>query len=133
MNCRKLYIEQENASLEGFELEVRSEVANGVAIYRISGRLDAEAATGQGLQSAVGSAIDGGNARIIFDMREVTLITSAGLRVVLVMAKQAAAAKGGLAIFGVKSAVDEVFEISGLKQFISVALDEAEARSKLGT
>ena len=132
MNCRKLYIEHENASREGFELEVRSEVADGVAIYRISGRLDAEAATSQGLQSAVGSAINGGNPRIIFDMREVTLITSAGLRVVLVMAKQAAAAKGGLAIFGVQSAVDEVFEISGLKQFISVALDEAEARSKLG-
>ena len=132
MNCRKLYIEHENASQEGFALEVRSEAADGGAIYRISGRLDAEAATSQGLQSAVGSAINGGNPRIIFDMREVTLITSAGLRAVLVTAKQAAAANGGLAIFGVQSAVDEVFEISGLKQFISIALDEAEARSKLG-
>jgi anti-anti-sigma factor len=60
------------------------------------------------------------------------LITSAGLRAVLVTAKQATAANGGLAIFGVQSAVDEVFEISGLKRFISIALDEAEARSKLG-
>jgi len=132
MNCRKFYTEHENASLEGFELEVRSEAADGVAIYRISGRLDAEAAASQGLQSAVGSAINGGNPRIIFDMREVTLITSAGLRAVLVMAKQAAAAKGGLAIFAVQSAVDEVFEISGLKKFISIASDEAEARLKLG-
>jgi len=46
--------------------------------------------------------INGGNPRIIFDMREVTLITSAGLRAVLVTAKQAAAANGGLAIFGVQ-------------------------------
>ena len=132
MNCRKLYIEHENASQEGFALEVRSEAADGVAIYRISGRLDAEAATGQGLQSAVGSAINGGNARIIFDMREVTLITSAGLRVVIVTAKQAEAAKGGLSIFGVRSSVDEVFEVSGLKGFIPIVSNEGEARAKLG-
>jgi anti-sigma B factor antagonist len=113
-------------------LEVRSEVTDGVAVYRISGRFDAEAATSPGLQSAVGSAITAGASRVIFDMREVTFITSAGLRVVLMTAKQATAAKGGLSIFGVQSAVDEVFEISGLKKFIPIASDEAEARSTLG-
>jgi anti-anti-sigma regulatory factor len=48
-------------------------------------------------------------------------------------AKRAAAAKGGLSIFGVQPPVNEVFEISGLQKFITIASDETEARSKLGS
>lgn len=132
LTAEKVYTEHEDASEEGVKLEVREEVADGVVIFRIIGRFDAEAATNQGLQSAVGSAIDRGAPRIIFDMREVTFVTSAGLRVLIVTAKQAEAAKGGLSIFGVRSLVNEVFEISGLKEFIPIVSDEAEARLKLG-
>ena len=111
-------------------MEVRAELAGGVAVYRIAGRLDA--LTSRVLESAVGPAFSGENPRIIFDMGEVTFISSAGLRVILKTAKQAGAAKGGLAIFGLQSAVNEVFEISGLQKFIPIASDETEARSKLG-
>jgi anti-anti-sigma factor len=112
-------------------LEVRSEVADGLAVYRIAGRIDG--LTSQDLESAVDPALSGGTPRIIFDMREVTFISSAGLRVVVMTAKRAAAAKGGFSIFGVQSAVDEVFEISGLQKFVTFASDETEARSKLGS
>lgn len=105
-------------------------MAGGVAVYRIVGRLDA--LTSPHLESAVGSVLSGGNPRIIFDMEEVTFISSAGIRVVLKTAKQAAAAKGGLAIFGLQSAVNEVFEISGLQKFIPITSDGREARSGLG-
>src|SRR5258708_7179435 len=77
----------------GARLEVRTEVAGGVAVYRIVGRLDASSSPI--LESAVGSAFGGKNPRIIFDMGEVTFISSAGLRIILKTAKQAAAAKGG--------------------------------------
>jgi anti-anti-sigma factor len=112
-------------------LEVRSEVADGLAVYRIAGRIDG--LTSQDLESAVDPALSGGTPRIIFDMREVTFISSAGLRVVVTTAKRAAAAKGGLSIFGVQPPVNEVFEISGLQKFITIASDETEARSKLGS
>jgi anti-anti-sigma factor len=114
----------------GARLEVRTEVAGGVAVYRIVGRLDASSSPI--LESAVGSAFGGGYPRIIFDMGEVTFISSAGLRIILKTAKQAAAAKGGLAIFGLQSAVNEVFEISGLQKFIPIASDEPGARAKVG-
>jgi anti-anti-sigma factor len=110
-------------------LEVRTEVTDAMAVCRVVGRLDAS--TGPHLESAVASALGGGNPRILFDMGEVTFVSSAGLRVILMTAKQAAAAKGGLAIFGLRSAVNEVFEISGLHKFIPIASDETEARSKL--
>ena len=113
-------------------MEIRSEVVDGITIFRIAGKFDTEALTSQVLQSGVGSAISAGAPRVIFDMREVSFITSAGLRVVVITAKQTAAAKGGLSIFGAQPAVKEVFEISGLAKIISIASDEAEARSKLG-
>lgn len=128
----KFYADHDNTPREGLELEVRSEVVDGVAMFRIAGRFDAEALTCQVLQSGIDSAIGAGAPRIIFDMREVGFITSAGLRVVVMTAKRAAAAKGGLSIFGVQPAVNEVFEISGLTKIIPIASDETEARSKFG-
>jgi len=112
------------------KLEIRTEVADGVAVYRIVGRLDA--LSSPVLESAVGSAFGGETPWIIFDMDEVTLISSTGLMIILKTAKQAAAAKGGLAIFGLQSAVYKVFEISGLEKLIPIASDEPGARSKLG-
>jgi anti-anti-sigma factor len=111
-------------------LEVRTEIADGVAVYRIAGRLDA--LTSPKIETAVGPATGGENPRIIFDMRQVSFVSSAGIRVILMTAKKAAAAKGGLAIFGVQSAVNEVFEISGLHRFIPITSDEHEARARLG-
>jgi anti-sigma B factor antagonist len=111
-------------------LEVRNEVADGVALCRIVGKIDA--LTGPDLQAAAGSAINGGNSRIIFDMREVTYISSAGLRVIVLTAKHAKAANGGLAVFGLQPAISEVFEITGLRTVIPIVSNETEARSKLG-
>lgn len=111
-------------------MEVKNEVADGVALCRIVGKLDA--LTGPHLQAAADSAIDGGNPRIIFDMREVTYISSAGLRVIVQTAKRANAANGGLAIFGLQSAISDVFEITGLRTVIPIVSNETEARSKLG-
>jgi anti-anti-sigma factor len=65
-------------------------------------------------------------------MREVTYISSAGVRVIVLTARHAKAANGGLAVFGVQPAISEVFEIAGLRNIIPIASDETEARSKLG-
>jgi anti-anti-sigma factor len=61
-----------------------------------------------------------------------TYISSAGPRAIIVMAKQAKAAKRGFAIFGLQSAVNEVFEVAGFGNIIPIASTETEARSKLG-
>jgi anti-anti-sigma factor len=110
-------------------LEVRNEVADGVALCRIAGKIDA--LTGPNLQAVAVSAINGGNTRIIFDMREVAYVSSAGLRVIVLTAKHAKAANGGLAVFGLQPAISEVFQITGLGTVIPIASNEAEARAKL--
>jgi anti-anti-sigma factor len=111
-------------------LDINREVTNGMAIYRIAGRIDG--VTTPELESAVTSTINGGTPRVIFDMRAVTYVSSAGLRVILSTAKRAKAAQGGLAIFGLQSEVNEVFEISGFQNMFPIVSDENEARSRLG-
>jgi anti-sigma B factor antagonist len=105
-------------------LEVRTEV-----VLRVIGRIDLS--TRSILESAIRSSISSGNPRIIFDMRELTFISSVGLRLITMTAKQVATAQGGLAIYGLRSAINEVFEICGMKDIVSIASDETEARSKL--
>jgi anti-anti-sigma factor len=110
-------------------LERTSADAAKTAVYRIVGRIDA--LTSPKLQSSIGSVINGGSPRVILDMRDVTYMSSAGLRFILTVAKQAAAARGGLAVFGVQPAVSEVFESSGFQNIIPIVSDEAQARASL--
>lgn len=111
-------------------MDVLTEVVDGVAVHRVIGRLDLS--TSPNLESAIRSSIGGHIPRIILDLRELTFIASTGLRLIAMAARQATAAHGGLAIFGLRSTVNEVFEISGLQKMILIASDEPEARSKLG-
>jgi len=94
--------------------------------------LEAEGMMFVGERGKILAGFRGESPRIILDMREVTFITSAGLRLVAMTATRAAAAHGGFAIFGLQPAINEVFEICGLQEMIPIASDETEARSKLG-
>jgi len=85
---------------EGFALQVRSEVVDGVAVFRIAGRFDAQAVTDETLQSGVGAAVSAGTPRIIFDMRGVSFITSAGVRVVVMTAKRRGGQRRSFALRG---------------------------------
>jgi anti-anti-sigma factor len=114
---------------EGDKLDLKSEVADGIAIHRVSGKIDA--LTAPNLEAAVGSAISAGTARIVFDMRNVTYVSSAGLRAILSGTKRAAAADGRLVIYGLQSLVSEVFESSGLGNLILIAADENQARTRV--
>ncbi len=58
---------------EELNLEISREVTDGVAMYRIVGRIDASTS----LESAIDSDIRG-SPRIIFDMGEVTFILALG-------------------------------------------------------
>jgi anti-anti-sigma factor len=108
------------------QVEVKRDTAHGTVVYRISGELNAS--TGPNLESAL--AIKEGSSRVILDMRRVTYVSSAGLRVIIQAAKQAKNSFGGVAIFGLQPLVMEVFDACGLGTIIPIASDETEARSR---
>ncbi|MGE0222704.1 MAG: STAS domain-containing protein [Acetobacteraceae bacterium] len=111
-------------------MEITNKVEGDLASLRITGRLDA--ATSPNLEQAVNVAVEKGSQRIVFDMRDVSYVSSAGLRAILLAAKKTKAAGGGVAVFGLQPAVEEVFTVSGFGKIIPIVPTDAEARQKLG-
>jgi anti-anti-sigma factor len=108
-------------------LQITQSTRDGIVILRPAGNLDSPAAPA--LQSAVSAAVT--EKCVAVDLSDVGFITSAGLRVILSIAKQAHARGGALAIFGLNTPVRETFEIAGFGPLIAIVGTEAEAVTKL--
>ena len=61
-----------------------------------------------------------GNPKIALDFAELQYISSAGLRVLLLLAKKAKAAGGSVVLTGVDGMVKEVIEESGIDAFFTI-------------
>jgi anti-anti-sigma factor len=110
-------------------MEISSTTEGGITTFSLVGRIDF--ATSTHLERAATAAIKGGNHRVVLDMREVNYISSAGLRAILVAAKQAKSAGGGVAVFGLQPRVEDVFTTSGFGRVVPVTATEAQARETL--
>lgn len=106
-------------------MEISRERDGDVVVARLVGRLDSSAApeAEEGLLVALG----GVPPRVAIDMTGLSYISSAGLRVLLVLAKKVQQAKGKLALFGLTPNVREVFTVSGFDTIFSIAPDPAGA------
>ena len=96
-----------------------------VVVVRLSGRLDSSAAAAaeEGLLVALG----GVPPRLAIDMTELGYISSAGLRVLLVVAKKVQQQNGKFALGGLATNVREVFAVSGLDTIFAIEPDAAAA------
>ncbi len=110
-------------------MDITSRIDGDLTLLDVVGRIDA--ATSPNLEHAVNTAIGGGIHNVIFDMRQVSYVSSAGLRAILMAAKKAKSAGGGVAVFGLQPSVAEVFNVSGFGKVIPIAATDAEAREKL--
>jgi stage II sporulation protein AA (anti-sigma F factor antagonist) len=70
-------------------------------------------------------------ARMLLDFTRLDYISSAGLRVVLVLAKRLKQADGRLVLCGMQPHVHEVFDISGFLSILDVAGSRDEALGRL--
>ncbi|MBR0649443.1 STAS domain-containing protein [Roseomonas terrae] len=111
-------------------MDIYTQASDGVVLHRLKGRLDNES-TGKAEGTILGSFADPA-ARVILDMRDVAYVSSAGLRVVLMAAKRARSSAGRFALFGLPSAVQEVFDISGFSKVLAIGAEEADARRLVG-
>lgn len=111
-------------------MEVEQAGIGGVQVFRIRGRFDST--TSPAFEERVRSAVRGGANRLVFDFNGLDYVSSAGLRVVLLAAKQTRAAGGAFAVFGLKPTVEQVFRMSGFSGIIQVLPTEAEALAAAG-
>ena len=77
-------------------MDVTIETEDKITIARPAGRLDSN--TAGELESALQTILEKGSARVILDFADLSYISSAGLRIVLMTAKKTKALGGGLAL-----------------------------------
>ena len=101
------------------------DIDTGLQVLRLFGTLDG--LTFMDLNEAVNNSVEAGVNRIVLDMEEVDYTTSAGLRVILMGAKALKEKEGELVLFGMNSAVKEVFKLSGFDTMFKTFVSEKEA------
>ncbi len=106
-------------------LMIETDQVDAALVIALKGRLDSVNA-GPVEAEIVGYVRDGAN-RVVLDFGDVPYISSAGLRVVLVLAKRLREVGGKLALFGMVPSVREVFSISGFLQILTVCDDRETA------
>jgi len=99
-------------------LEITSKTQDDLLIATLSGRIDATAS--KVLEEQAMGWIDAGQHQLILDCAPLIYISSAGLRVFLLIAKRIAAVGGSVKLCGVTGAVHEVFEISGFSRLFTI-------------
>ncbi|MDQ0391954.1 STAS domain-containing protein [Labrys monachus] len=111
-------------------MNIVSSIDENTTHLQVTGRIDAS--TSPAIDTAVDAAFGEGRHRLVFDLREVNYVSSAGLRAFVRAAKKAKSLGGGIAIFGLQAGVAEIFSVAGFDKIIPIAASDAEAREKLG-
>jgi anti-anti-sigma factor len=106
-------------------MEFAEEPAGEVTIVRLAGRFDSSAAPTA--EESFTRLLGAGPPRLALDLSRLDYISSAGLRVLLVVAKKVQQAKGKLVLFGLLSNVREVFAVSGFDRILAIEADAAAA------
>lgn len=99
-------------------MEISFSEQDGVTVAALSGRLDS--ATSGEAQQALASGLDGCG-RLLLDLEKVAYVSSAGLRVFLMLAKQSRAAGGRLALCSLAPEVKEVIRHQRVHGAVHVA------------
>jgi anti-anti-sigma factor len=111
------------------EFRTRNRTGNAT-VMEVAGRLDA--VTSPALEKEIIAFFSNPAQGLALDLGQMDYISSAGLRVLLLGAKKAKESTGGLALFGLRSQVMEVFRISGLTSLLAILPNEAEALAAIG-
>lgn len=91
---------------------------SNVKIFAPSNRLDSGNAAG--FEQEVVAAITAGSSHLLIDFSDLSYISSAGLRVVLLAAKKTKAVGGKLALCGLNDSIREVFVVSGFDAMLDI-------------
>jgi len=113
--------------LGGRLMDITTRTQADVTIVRVAGNLDSN--TSPQAQQAVDAVLAAGGKKVAVDCNSLDYISSAGLRVLLGLAKRTGAAGGGVRMFGLNDTVREVFDISGFSKILAVFPTEADALS----
>jgi anti-anti-sigma factor len=99
-------------------MDIREERQDGVVVIAPVGRIDST--TSSALDAHLMRLAGAGPQRIVIDFAGVDYISSAGLRVLLSLAKRTRDTRGALALAAMGDGVRQVFELAGFMPLFSV-------------
>lgn len=106
-------------------MDISCTTLDGIVTFSLSGRLDAVTSTEADKQ--FGETIAAGNDKLLIELSGLEYISSAGLRVLLVVAKKIQQKGGRIALANLTANVKEVFEISGFSSIFKIFSTKIEA------
>lgn len=95
-------------------IEIRDEP--GVIVATLAGRLDST--NSSQTQASLLEGLRGANRLVVLEMSGVEYVSSAGLRAILMAAKQVAANHGKIVAASMQDQVKEIFEIAGFDSLV---------------
>jgi anti-anti-sigma factor len=110
-------------------MEILEEQIGGTHVVTMRGRLDG--ITSPAFSDRIGALINHPAPKLLADFAAVDLVTSAGLRAVLMILKRVNASGGAFALCDVQPSVREVFDMSGFTAMLSIHKDRAEGVAAL--
>lgn len=110
-------------------MEVNIEKKDEITVAVLSGRIDST--TSKDLENKIVPLVDAGTKKLVLDFTNVDFISSAGLRILLLVTKKLKNAGGKIALCCLKGTIKEVFEISGFVSIIPIFATSDEALSSV--
>lgn len=98
-------------------LDIKQEEHGAVKVLTLVGRLDTE--TAPDFELAAHDLFEAGGRQFVADMSQISYVSSAGLRVLLALAKKVEG-QGALRLAGLQPVVKEVFEKSGFSRLFQI-------------
>jgi anti-anti-sigma factor len=111
-------------------MEINAERDGATLIAKTEGRVDGTNATE--FQDALRNVITSDDKAVILNFEELSYISSAGLRVILLTAKDMRTANVRFAVCSLSQSVRDVFTISGFDQIIDIHDDQQAALGAVG-
>ena len=106
-------------------LTITTENRDSHLIILLTGRVDATNA--KTLEEESLKLINDGNKQLIINLTEVNYVSSAALRVFLLMAKELTKVNGSIKLCGLSSTLRDVFDISGFSKLFEITATVEEA------
>jgi anti-anti-sigma factor len=110
-------------------MKIEHSTRDGVAIIAPAGRIDTT--TSGTVEEVIRRAVDEGTRELVVDLTDIEYISSAGLRVFLVLAKRMRDLGGRLVLCGMAEPVRQVFRLAGFLPLFQVELSQDAAVARL--